>query len=94
MGETPESPAAPAGSPGAAGAAREEAARQLVALAGGVAFVLAAIAVERWASSPDSGRTAKMRAARAAAGTAMLGAQAAAGLADRAARIYRGECAS
>ena len=89
MSEETGTPAAPAGSPGAAGAAREEAARQIVALAGGIAFVLAAIVVERWASSPDAWRTAKMRAARAAEGTAMQAARAA-GIA--AFRLLRGFC--
>jgi hypothetical protein len=85
-------PAAPAGSPGAAGAIREEAARQLVALVGGAALVLVAVAVEKWATQPDAWRTTKMRAARAAEAGAMRVATAAAGVADAAHRVYRGEC--
>lgn len=64
MADPVETPAAPAGSPGAAGAAREEAARQLVGLAGMVAAVLVAVAAEKYATDPDAWRTAKMRAAR------------------------------
>jgi hypothetical protein len=92
MAETAETPAAPAGSPGAAGAAREEVARQVVALVGGVAFVLAAVAAERYATDPDAFRTARMRAAQVVERAAMRCARAAAGLAARADQVYRDGC--
>lgn len=83
-------PVAMAG-PGAA--ARDEAARQLVALAGGVVFVVVAVAVERAATDPDAFRTARMRAARAVERAAMAVARCAASVADQADRVYRGDCA-
>lgn len=88
-----ETPAAPAGSPGAAGAAKEEAARQLVALAGGVAFVAAAVVVERMMSDPDFARTVRMRAARWVERYAMDAARLAADLSAAATRAYRADCA-
>lgn len=89
MEGTTETPAAPAGSPGAAGAAREEAARQVIALVGGVVFVVAAVLVERYAGNPDAFRAAKMRAALAVERAAMRAAKAAADIAARAAQVYR-----
>lgn len=93
MAEVTETPAAPAGSPGAAGAAREEAARQVVALVGMAAAVLVAVVVEKWATDPDAYRTAQMRGALAVEHAAMQVARAAAGLATRAREVYRAGCA-
>jgi hypothetical protein len=65
----------------------------LVALAGGVAFVLAAVAVERYATNPEAFRSAKMRAAQVVERSAMRCARAAADLAARAELVYREGCA-
>lgn len=79
------------GGPGAA--AKDEAARQLVALVGGLLFVAAAVVVERMVSDPDFARTARMRAARVAERAASSVMVTAAGVADLAERAYRRECA-
>jgi hypothetical protein len=43
---------------------RDETGRQVVILIAGLLFVAAAAVIERWATSPDAWRSAKMRAAR------------------------------
>lgn len=84
--------APPAGAP-PRNPARDEAARQVIALAGGLVFMVAAVLVERAASDPDFARTLRMRAALAAEAAAMRVARTAARIADLAHGAYRAECA-
>ncbi len=72
-------------------AMRAEAARQAIALVGGIILVLAAAFIERKAHEPDAWRTWRMRAAKAAERAAATGAARLWAQAERARRAYESD---
>jgi len=93
MSEQAEQTAPAPAAPGTGATVKDEAARQLVALAGGLVFIAAAVVVERAASDPDFARSLRMRAARAVEQLAGLTMRRAAEVADRAEQVYKRDCA-